>query len=143
MSYPDAVDTRYGSNRIDVLKAFYRFNERGHRNSTVGCAQRCGRSLWCVAVVGNAQCDATVSARRVAHVLDDLASFFSRSDHRQYQAIGAHIKHPSDMLIVFGRRSNQRGQVGSPQTGDQPLELGDSKSRMFHIDKNKIEFGDF
>jgi hypothetical protein len=67
-----------------------------------------------------------------------MAGFVKVADHRQHQALGAHVHRPSDVMIFFRRNAYDHRQIGSLEIADRALRCLETKSRVLKIEKHEV-----
>ena len=96
-----------------------------------------------IAIVRDLQGDAPPAIGRVLHRFEDVAGFVNVADHRQHQALGAHVHRASDVMIFLRRNAHDHRQIGSLEIADRALHCLETKSGMLEIEEHEVATGRF
>ena len=89
---PEAIDARQRGDGVGVLDALRGLDLAEERAAPVGGDELVHDRAGAIAVVRDLQGDAAPAIRRVFHRVDDVAGFLRIADHRQHEALGAHVQ---------------------------------------------------
>ena len=72
-----------------------------------------------------------------------MAGFVHVADHRQHEALGAHVHGASDMMILLRRNAHDHRQIGSLEVADGALHRLETESGMLEIEEHEVATGRF
>ena len=94
-----------------------------------------------VAIVRDAERHAAPAERHVLHAVEDLAGFFGRADHRQHDALGAHVGGARDVMVFLRRHAHDRRQVGRLHVAQHALDGLEAEAGMLGVEQGEIAAG--
>ena len=140
MADPQAVDAIDRGDGIGILGAFRRFDLAEQRGALVG-----GRELFrhrsrrgnCHAP----RCSATprLPIGIILHAIDDRPCASSAvADHREHDALRAHVAGARDVVVFLRRHAHDGRQVGRLEIADGALHRFEAEARMLKVEEHEI-----
>ena len=141
MADPQAVDAVDGGDRIGVLDAVGRLDLAEERRALVGRGELVGDRARPIAVVRHLERHAAHALGIVLHRIDDVPRFVGRADHRQHQALGAHVHGAGDVMVLLGRNADDDRQLRRLEIADGALHRLEMEAGMLEVEEHEVAPG--
>ena len=138
MTHPQTVDSRQRRDGVGVLNALRGLDLAEERAAPVGGDELVHNGPGAIAIVRDLQGDAAPSIGRVLHGFEDVASFVHVADHRQHEALGAHVHCTSDVMIFLRWNSYDHRQIGRLEIAYRALHRLETESGMLEIEEHEV-----
>ena len=89
----------------------------------------------------DAERHAAPAIRHVLQAVEDRARLLGRADHRQHDALGAHVGGARDVVVLPGRHAHDGREVGRLHVAQHALDGLEAEARMLGVEQREIAAG--
>ena len=141
MADPQAVDARDGGDGVGILDPVGGLDLGEEGGALVGGGELVLDRAGPVAVMGDLEGHAAAAFGRVLDGVEDRLGFLGRTDHRQHDALGAHVAGPRDVMVLPGGAAHDGRQLGRLHVAQHALHRLEAEAAVLHVEQHEIAPG--
>src|SRR5918996_564957 len=135
---PQAVDAIESRDRFGVLDALLGLDLGEQGGGAIRRRQLVQGRPGHVAVVGDRERDPAPALGVVLHAVENRPRLLLRADHRQHDALGAHVGGPGDVVVLLGWDAHDGRQFGGLHVAEHALDRLETEAGVLAVEQGEV-----